>query len=242
MVCGVVYDTAADKAHHVASPDELVDLLLARTGTYWAHNGGRYDMLQVAEVLRRRKITCQVDASSGPITRIRVGGLELRDSARLIPMGLDAAAEMATLPPPGALGWPCTCGGACGGYCAITTELDLFKLQELKAYCEVDARTLAAVLLALHKEAELEGVDLRGTVGASAWATVSKRLALPSARDVIPAVVWKRAREGYYGGRQTMFRPIAHSGLRFDLVSAYPSALARTAVPVGEARIHDGKS
>ncbi len=232
FVVGATVD-AAGNAWTCRDPDSLVDRLLAHGGTWWAWNGGRYDFLCVAEVLRRRGLSFGLSLSGSSVTRLQCGALVLCDAARLCPMTLDQALSIAGEPPLPALGWPCQCGQECGGYCSITGREDLIQLAELADYCVRDARACRAVLLALRNEAADADITLRGTIGSTAWATAKTRLRLPDATDTLDPWAWKSAAAGYYGGRTCVAQRDAFAGSHHDLSSAYPSALARTALPVG---------
>lgn len=213
--------------------DDLVDALLDRGGTWWAWNGGRYDFLLVAEVLRRRGLRYGVSLSGSSATRLTCGGLTLCDAARLCPMTLDQACGIAGIEPLPALGWECQCGLVCGGYCTITGREDLFRAAELASYCARDAQACLAIVRALAAEAAQAGIVLRGTIGSTAWATAQARLQLPAASDTLPRWAWEESARGYYGGRVCVARRVAEYGLHHDLSSAYPSALRATPLPVG---------
>lgn len=213
--------------------ESLVDELVAAGGWWWSHNGGSYDALAVLQVLRERERSMSCAMSGSRVSRATGGGLVLCDSYSLIPLGLEHAARLAGLEAP-RLSWPCTCQRPrpCGGYCQIQRRMSAARKRELAAYCVRDAEVLYAALCALREYASEQDYDLRGTVGGSAWATAQRQLALRDA-DHYPAL-WSLLRGGYYGGRTSVFRPLAGQGTQWDIVSAYPGALGRTAVPVGD--------
>ncbi len=213
--------------------DALVDRLLSIGGTWWAWNGGRYDFLLVAEVLRRRGVGYGLSLSGTSVTRLQCGALTLCDAARLCPMPLDQAVQIAGMEALPALGWPCVCGMSCGGYCSITGRESLLRANELADYCARDTRACLRIVRALIDEAARANIVLRGTIGSTAWATAKARLNLPDATETVPPWVWKSAAAAYYGGRTCVGRIVAPAGLHHDLSSAYPSALARTMLPVG---------
>lgn len=246
MVCGALY-RPIDGTTMVRTPDELCDLLLRRGGWWWTWNGGRYDTLRVAETLRARgaTVTCRMSGSS--ISRLVCGNLQILDATALIPMGLEDAAELAGLVAP-ELGWQCQCGEDCGGYCRIRSRgMDLAELAELRGYCAEDARVAYEVIAAVLTRFAGVGMELRGTLGGTAWETARKWAALPVAtckrctENPRPAScaghwrseVWRQVRRAYFGGRTTVIRPWAKIGTHHDLSSAYPAALASTALPVG---------
>lgn len=211
--------------------DSLVDELSSVGGTWWSHNGGGYDTLATLEVLRRRGQSMSISVPGGRVTRASGGGLTLCDSYALIPLGLERAAELAGRKAT-ELGWDCSCGRSCGGYCGITTSLSRAKRRELADYCVNDTEVAMAALDALQGHAEALDYDLRGTIGGSAWATAKRVLGLPDAE--YPSSQWRRIRSAYHGGRCSVFRPrVRGRGRHWDLTAAYPSALASLSVPVG---------
>jgi DNA polymerase type B, organellar and viral len=215
----------------------LVDFLLSHPkSTWWAHCGGSYDFLAIAEELRRREIPSSVDLAGSRVSRIVAGGITLRDSWPLVPLPLEIAAGLAGERAP-SLDLACTCGRACGGYCAIRPADPRKRVAD---YCAADARVLYRVLVAVREIGETMGLELRGTLGGTAWATAKKAGGLPDAD--LPPVAWRRVRSAYFGGRVTILRPRATGpGSHWDINSAYPAALAKTSVPCGEWSTYQGR-
>lgn len=206
----------------------LVDHVLTKRGTWWAHAGGAYDFLAIAEEMRRRHIPCSIDLAGSRISRLVGGGITLRDSWPLIPMSLDVAAALAG-ERKRELAIPCRCGNRCGGYCQIRPN---DPRKEVADYCAHDCRVLYRVLEAIRDIGQTIGLTMRGTIGGTAWATARDTLGLPNAD--LPPALWRTVREAYYGGRVTIARPIAKGpGSHWDMSSAYPAALATTSVPFG---------
>jgi hypothetical protein len=208
-----------------------VERMLKLGGTWWSHNGGTYDSIAAIEELRQLGVTMSISLSGSRISRAVGGGLTLCDSYAVIPLGLDAAAGIAGVAPP-VLGWTCECGSNCGGYCSIRVSMDETRRAQLAEYCVADTGVLLDVLDALDTYTARHDLDLRGTIGGSAWATARRVLGLPDAD--FAAATWKRIRSGYHGGRVSVFRPHAKVGRHWDLSAAYPAALAKTRLPVGE--------
>ena len=235
FACAAVHARGGTEVFH--DVPELVDHLLTLQGaTIWAHCGGVFDFLVIAEELRRREIPCAIDLAGSRISRITGGGITLRDSWPLVPMALDKAAGLAGVAAP-VLGLACVCGKRCGGYCAIRPG---DRRAEVAAYCAADATTLAAVMRAVIGHAEDLGLSLRGTLGSTAWASARDQLMLPDA-DIKPAD-WRAIREAYFGGRVTIARPRASGpGAHWDLSSAYPAALASTSLPWGDPATYGGR-
>lgn len=201
-------------------------------GHHWSHNGGHYDTLAALEYMRTEGVSRLINVSQGRVTRTTGGGLTLSDSHALVPLGLDAAADIGGKSSP-VLGWPCHCGWDCGGYCSITRKLSATKRRQLADYCVADCEALRAMLYAVIAWADEHDLDLRGTIGGSAWATARRQLLLPDAE--YPPALERRLREAYYGGRCGVYRHVAPSGRQWDMSMAYPTAMTEP-VPVGVPR------
>lgn len=233
FLAGGLY-TPADGFRFFRDPELLLDAVLSLTGDIWAWNGGLYDGLWVIERLRRRELRAVAHTGGSRMTTLDLrSDLHLRDACALIPMGLDQAAEIAGMPPPGGPGFPCQCGRKCGGYCALRRRMSRERWKAVQELLYRDTTTAYAVLRRLQGHCAEQGYTMRGTLAGSAWATARDWIAdLPSAKWR-SGQSYEAVRAGYYGGRTTVLRPTADWGLHADMVSAYPSAMARTAVPVG---------
>lgn len=234
MVC---YQGDTHRVFH--SLDDAIDFMRGVGGTWCAHAGGIYDGLAVADRLRARGIKFQADESQGRLSRIVCGSLVLRDSYSLFPAPLDDLCGMLGRPVP-SLPWPCTCGRSCGGYCRIGEKAKEGD-PDLEAYCVADCRDLFDGLQHLGEFAADNGIVLKGTLGGTAWATAKEYLGLPDA-DWPSWDVWRRIRAADKPGRMAIVRPTADGpGSHSDIVNAYPAALARAELPVGELSECGGK-
>lgn len=219
--------------------DQLLDHLRSVGGTWWAHAGGVYDLLLVLERCRARGISCQVDRTQHRITRIVIGKLILRDSYALWPVPLDEicgaiGCEIPSLP------WRCTCGRDCGGYCRIAEKARAGE-PDLEDYCKADCRALYEGLHWLAELAVESKIDLRGTLGQTAWKNAQAELGVPD--STIPWHLWRGIRQADKGGRQAIIRPFAHGpGAHHDICNAYPAQLARAELPIGACRPLGGDS
>lgn len=211
---------------------ELVDKLLGWRGWWWSWAGGHYDMLAIATELLRRGIPAQVFMGGSRVTQIVSGDFRLVDAYALIPLALDVAAGLTGDAPP-RLGWPCRCGEHCDGYCRIHERLPLDQWAELAEYCLADCKVGYNAVAFILTLCARKGYKARGTVGGTAWATARERLKLEPARWHWST--FRRARRGYHGGRVCIGRAVADHGTHYDIRSAYPAALAATAVPIGDA-------
>lgn len=213
-------------------PDSMIDHMLARGGTWAAHAGGIYDGLMVADRLRARGIKFSADESQARISRLVCGRTTLRDSYSLWPAPLDDLAGALGRPVP-ALPWSCECGRDCGGYCKITEKCRGGD-PELDDYCVDDCRVLYDALKLLGTFAADNAINLKGTLGQTAWKTAQAKLELPDAS--YPSWdIWRKIGLANRPGRMAIVRPNADGpGSHSDIVNAYPAALARAELPVGE--------
>lgn len=243
FVCGALW-TVAGGVEVYEDPDEMADaiLSLAPGSQVWGHAAGKYDGLWLLDNITHRDgkppkariTTSGASASSIKFTQ----GPFLRDSARLIPMSLARAAPMAGKGrAKGDPGLPCKCGEDCGGYCSISRKMPRKLWRSLIEYLISDVDLLRDILINVEAFAFKHEIELRGTVGGTAWATAKKWCDLPDA-------VWKRneyylARDGYVGGKCEVGITEASGNpclWRFDRKSAYPAALQEP-LPVGPHKV-----
>lgn len=239
FVVGAVHDGHRPRIFY--DGDQLIDHLRALGGTVLCHAGGVYDMLYVLERARARGISCQVDRSQHRVTRIVMGKLTLRDSYGMWPVPLDDICGALGRPVPH-LPWACTCGkrtcscgcGGCGGYCRIA-EMAAQGDPELEDYVKADCRDLYDGMHALDEFARDHGIELRGTLGQTAWLAAKRELGVPDSE--IPWGLWRHAKRADKGGRVAIVRPYAHGpGSHHDICNAYPAQLAHAELPVGSCR------
>lgn len=240
FVLGGILAPSGFEAFKWDEEDDYIDFLLSLKGTYWGFNMGRFDGLHFLDHLRKRgllDITCF--CAGQRITYIEIGDLILRDAAAIAgPMNLRQFTQIGTYQK-SATGLPCICG-ECedkeNGYCRIKRGMPREELDKLTAYLYDDCGSLKNALETLVGFAEAQGFVLKGTIGASAFATIQKWTQIKDAE-------WKRSknlaqyrqvRAGYYGGRTQLFQPKTEHGYRYDINSAYPAALAALELPHGK--------
>ena len=230
--------------------DELIERVLEHEGDIWAHYGGRYDWLWLLSRLSRRtgkraeievdddpddSVKADISMSGSSATRIRIGKTVLRDSFRLIPMSLAKAAAISG-EHKSEVGLRCECGKDCGGYCAIRLDMGESDYRILEEYLVQDCHALARTIDFLTEYCADHDIYLKGTVGASAWATARAWADLPAAEW--SGNHYAMARQGYYGGRTEVARLAAPHVERYDMHSAYPAALSRVELPIGVSRLY----
>lgn len=240
FVLGGLLDVASGEYRSTRDEDELVDWLLKRGGHVWAWNGGLFDALWLADKLRPTDLRWTATQAGPRMTRLECEGLVVRDAVALIPMSLQKAARMAGIELAKDTGLPCLedCAErrrkreACGGYCSIRRRMSEEFYARLDSYLRLDCEAAAAALDAVVREAERCGYELAGTVGGTSYKNFSKMAELEPA-EWASGKIYKLARAGYYGGRTEVFRPRAAEGFAYDINSAYPAALTRVNLPVG---------
>jgi hypothetical protein len=221
---------------------DLVHDLLKQGGHVWTWNGGLFDSLWLAQEFRRRGLRVASSMAGARIVRLECEGLTVHDGFALFPRNLVSAARLAGVMLDKRIGLECTCGKRCGGYCRIRRDMPPLELALVVEYLAKDLEATWLLMRALQDEGARLELDLRGTVGSTAWHSAQKLCDLPDAhwedwRD------YRFARHGYKGGRIEVFRPSARGYqdgigpaplVDLDLNSAYPAALVKTAVPIGE--------
>lgn len=225
------YDDAGPRIWY--DGDEMIDHLRVRGGVHFAHAGGVYDLLWVLERARARRIPCQVDRSQHRVTRIVMGSLTLRDSYAIWPVPLDDICGALGRPVP-RLPWACICPRKCGGFCQIGQRAKDGD-PDLEDYVIADARALYDGIHWLKNETGKRGIELRGTLGQTAWVAAQTELGLPDSDLDFP--MWRKLKPANKGGRIAIIRPRAVGpGSHHDICNAYPASLAAAELPVGSMR------
>lgn len=219
------------------SEEAFADAMLAKEGRWYAHVGGKYDALWLLDHACRRGMIWSARLRGSMVLSVKIGKLELIDSFALIPMKLEKAAALGGAVKK-ATGLKCECGKKnCKGFCVLERPLSLAERSQVEDYLEGDCYSLLRALDALGKRAHDAQIDLRLTIGSTAWATAKAWLDLPKSNHTLGR--YKTLREGYYGGRTEVFRTRAESGHSYDIHSSYPAALAVVALPEGEGKTRD---
>lgn len=235
---GAIYDRTGFYPYTWRHETDYFNALCAREGQYWAHNGGRYDVLWFLNHIRHARMRAVCSGQGQRITNARVGKLTLCDSFALVPMSLSKGALLGKYKK-SETGLECQCGQHCGGYCSITRSMSPSLMRRLIEYLEMDCKATLSMLDSLSEYCEENDLDLKNTIGGSSWQTAKRTLGLGKAdwswgaRRQSASTLYKWARLAYFGGRTQLFRPIAETGWRYDINSAYPAALASLELPDG---------
>lgn len=221
--------------------ERFVRQLLNLKGTIWAHAGGLYDFKWLLDWIVVLGIRAEVICAGSRIIMIKLPDLEVtfKDSWALVAMSLADFTESLDVSK-SKLNLPCVCGDDCGGYCSISKDLGPTDRKMLLEYLSLDCRSLWHGLMALDAFAEEHDLDLKATIGSSAWANAARTIDAPDVEDFVRSY-HSTLRQGYFGGRVEVY----HFGRfarvhEFDINSAYPWALTRP-LPVGKARIVYGR-
>lgn len=230
-------------------------LLRISHGDIMAHNGGRFDFLWLIDCLFRFKLIrkgwkVEATESGASIITLSIKGpgmdLKFRDSYRMFPISL---AKMGSK---GEVGVECemdreecrekarlqremgkTITG-CGGYCAIRRGMPRAAEQRVIDYCAQDCRALWRGVKHLIEFAEDElALSLAGTTGATAWKTAKEWGLIESTN--LQHRQWKWIRQGYFGGRVSLFKAGADRGWHYDITSSYPHQTSQP-LPDGDPR------
>lgn len=235
FVCGAIHAPGQEtKVFWYEEEEAFVDALFSRKRTLWGHNAGRFDTLWLLQHVVKRKVKAKIGLAGSAISALEVDGAVFRDSMRLIPMSLKKAALIGG-EQKGETNLPCECGRACGGYCAIRKGMSVANRLRLADYLVQDCRALYAALTTLCTLAERWDLDLKPTIGASAWKSVARSGVEPANWGASLNVTqpYQYMRRAYFGGRTQVLKPRSASGYHYDINSAYPAALASLSLPVG---------
>lgn len=237
FVCGGIVDSAG---HSFMSWDEreYAGELLSREGVYYAHAGGRYDMLWLLDFCVRSNIAVtEVKPRGSGIMSMKIGDLELRDSYALVPMALAKCAAIGEQEK-SSLSLPCECGEECGGYCALARPLSARERRLVESYQLQDCVALRAMLLGLSARCEALNITPGLTVGGTAWSTAKRWCDLPACSHDLGR--YDALSRGASGGMTIPFMSRAPAGERYDIHSSYPAALSVVALPWGTPRLVTG--
>lgn len=111
-----------------------------------------------------------------------------------------------------------------------------YQRAKVSEYLVEDCRGLQKGLEALASYAARNDIDLRATIGGSAWSTCARWIGLDTKRPAHSLSLYYDLRRGYYGGRTEVYGLRSDRGNRYDIHNSYPAALAALALPIGEIR------
>ena len=214
-------------------PASMVAALLAIEGEVWAHNGGRFDHLWLLDAADTYAATVRANSSGIVALQFENTKATFLDSLRVFPMKLDALTAGAKKD----LSDLCSCGKDCGGYCAIRVKMPPKVRRRVEEYAVADTVELMHALQHFGNLAAEWGIDIKHTLGATAWASAETDLGLEPFGGTLTE--WKACRAGYHGGRTEVFRMESPAGHVHDVNSMYPWALTQP-LPIGRGIQRDG--
>jgi hypothetical protein len=228
FLCGAIWTKSDGNIRVFRDADGLADALMSLPpgAQAWAHSGGKYDVLWLIDYLASigKMPRANVSMSGSSATSVKIkGGPWLRDSARLVPMSLARAAKIAG---------PNRSKGDPGiAYEDMHAKMTRAQWESVLRYLVSDVELLRDVLLAIADYSSQQGIQLRGTIGGTAWSTASKWCRLEDAEW--DSEIYGLARPMYYGGLCAVGKTEASAIWRFDRKSAYPASLMES-LPMGE--------
>lgn len=246
FVCGGIL-TEDDYAEYTwGNEREYVLHLLRLEGTILAHNGGKFDHLWFLDALDRfgflSSLSVSLTMSGASIVRAQLRGdnvdLTLADSYKMfMPLSLRDLSEGKKLD---VNFLKCSGQGqcaelmeyqrryhpddvnGCGGYCRISRRMSKRDLRRLMDYMEMDCRALKDGVEYMLSFAETQEIKTGWTVGSTAWKTATALIPeLPT--QELSTMEYEYARNGFFGGRVSLFRRYADRGYQYDITSSYPN-------------------
>ena len=246
FVCGSIHTREGGrketKVYDWKHEEDYLRHLLSIEGNLYSFNGGRFDMKWLLDAMRQYGIKTprKVIAKPSAIISIQCGHSRFLDACLTFPMKLKeftngAKTNVASL---------CKCLANCGGYCAIRRDASDSDRMAFQAYNAQDAEVLWDGIAHFETVAQALDIDLRPTIGGSAWQTVKRVLSLPPSPYIQGKTkqfgLWERVRQAYYGGRSEIFRTESPRGFQYDVNSMYPAAIASIALPLGGVSVWHG--
>ncbi len=216
----------------------MADALLEIKGAIAAHYGGGFDHKWLLDYAARKGIpNIKIAAAGSRIIFAKIAKTTLIDTFAMAPISLEEFTKAGGVKKE-KLGLPCLheswCDDACQGYCQIRRTAPADVMRKILKYLHSDCVSLweAASALIAFCASPLIDLDLKRTVGSSAWEHASRILGLPAAD--LGTLDHDFAREAYYGGRVQVFRHgYVAVGHEYDVRSMYPWALDANKLPCG---------
>lgn len=233
VIGGIYHADGVYEEFRWENEDSMVQALLRRGGHVWTWNGGLFDSLWLVNKLRALglRVVCQMAGTR--VIRVTCEGLNIHDGLALVPMSLAKAALIAGIDLIKDTGLKCRCGKKCGGYCSIRRTMLPSEFDKIRMYLRRDCEATLKVLLAVIAEAARCDYVLGMTVGGTAYKNAARICDIESA-EWLHLANYRFARRAYYGGRVEVFQPQANHAFAYDINSAYPAALTRVPLPVGD--------
>lgn len=226
FVCGCVYVVATGEVERYgpSNEDAMAERLFAFPGEAWAHNAGRFDVKWVVRHALKRGLVSSLALAGSRVIRMQSGKTVFKDSKAIFPISLK---DLTSLNRQKKYECPIP-------FSEFAPDMEPAKLEQVLDYCAMDCKSLSESLATMEAYGEVNDLDFGTTVGGSAWRNVRRLFGVAKANFTMNE--HKTLRRAYYGGRVEVFNPSAWKVWEYDINSAYPDALARTALPVGDWR------
>jgi hypothetical protein len=236
FICGGVWsDRDGYKHFHLWEENDMADYILSHGGNAFAHSGGTFDHLWLIDnLLKRGILQTKIDlfASGSRLVTGRLFQTALYDSWAIAPMSLEKLTKGLAVHKE-KLDLPCRCGETCGGYCSIRPDMPWNEYARLTQYLAADVASLHFALSKLFDFASKHGIEIKATIGSTAWAYARKVCKLDVAtwdkRD------YSYIRAAYNGGFTKAIRHVRDvSATMADINSSYPNVMATEPMPYGD--------
>ena len=222
------------KDFYFSSIADFVNFLLShnqRNYKIYAHNGGKFDFLPIAEELSRRKIPYHITQIAGRLAQIKIitgnNRVTLRDSICILPDKLSRLAKAF-------------------GVVHQKGEIDFDKEEFDKTnpvhmkYLEHDLKGTYEVLTKFFNTEKVRDVTPKLTIASTSLAVHRTTLKAPVRKS--PNYIQNFCRQAYVGGRVEIFKHDGHNLNSYDFNSIYPFCMRSFPTPVeyiGEAQDYE---
>lgn len=191
----------------------------ADTKQWWAHNGGKFDVLFLLEALEPLGFNASAFVSGGRVITLKVhtpnGTFSIQDSYSVIPSSLKKAAE----------------SFQCDSRKIFTDDdysqdVRTWSLQRLEDGCRADCEVVLELLDKAETLFESEGGKLKTTFSSSAFSVVQSHANIVDMRK--HEHTNRVARRSYHGGRVEVYKHTPQYNIsEWDINSSYPASMSR---------------
>lgn len=217
FLVGGFYD--GSKSKFFWNENEYFKFLTRLDGHFFAHNGGKFDLVWLALYCVRTDTKFNPQMSGSTIRQIQINKAIFHDSFLLYPLSLGSIGSTID---------------------RFKSEIEYDKIdqlthQEVEAYLQIDLEILYHGLEELKSMMKEIGIDLRYTLGSTSMHT-AQGLCSALVRQELTEGQYRFIRKGYYGGRNEVYKTLFLQPVTgIDRNSSYPSEY-RNKFPVGNPR------
>lgn len=198
---------------------EFMATLPGNTKQWWAHNGGKYDVLFLLEALQELQWKASIYIASGRVVSLKISGphgaFTVQDSYSVVPSKLSIAADSFQLKSRKLLGEE-----------DYKVDVRRWSLERLETGCRADCEVTLELLDTVETLLQHEGGELKATFSASAFSVVAAKVDVIDMRKL--EYENRIARLSYHGGRVEVFKHTPSYVLsEWDINSSYPASMRR---------------